>query len=119
MFDVLNRSNGTELVTAVSHSFRFGPIFIEPKLTFSYLDCSFVDCYYGAGKDEVSDVRTEYVGKSAVNTGFGLTISTPIFLDGFTQLSLQRTWFSKEITDSPLVEEHGNIIARFLYTRYF
>ena len=119
MFDVLNRSNGAELVTSLSHTFRFGPVFVEPRLTFSYLDDNHVDYYYGVGKDETNDLRTEFVGKSALNTGFGLSISTPIFLGGFTQLSLQRTWFSEEITDSPLVEDHGNIIARLLYTRYF
>lgn len=119
MFDVLNRSNGTELVTAISHTFRFGPIFVEPRITVSYLDSDHVDYYYGVGKDEVSEIRSEFIGESALNTGFGVTISTPIFLGGFTQLSLQRTWFSEEITDSPLVEDHGNIIARLLYTRYF
>ena len=119
MFDVLNRSNGTELVTAISHTFSFGPVFVEPRLTFSYLDSNHVDYYYGVNKDEVNAIRPEYSGKSARNTGFGLSLSTPIFFGGFTQLSIQRTWFSEGITDSPLVEDHGNITARLMYTRNF
>jgi outer membrane protein len=119
MLDVLNRSNGIEMITSISHTFRFGPIFVEPKLTFSYLDSNHVDYYYGVGKDEVGENRAEYIGKNALNTGFGLSISTPILFGGFTQLSLQRTWFSEEITDSPLVEDHKNIIVRLLYNRSF
>ncbi len=119
MFDILNRSNGTSLVASLSHTFRLGAVFLEPSLTLSYLDDNHVDYYYGVGKDEVSDIRPEYIGTSTLYTGFGLSISTPIFFGGFTQLSLQQTWFSEEITDSPLVEDHGNIIARLVYTRYF
>ena len=75
--------------------------------------------YYGVNKNEVNGNRAEHIGKSARNTGVGLSISTPVFFGGFTQLSLQRTWFSEEITDSPLVEDHGNITARLMYTRNF
>lgn len=119
MFDVLNRSNGAELVTSLSHTFRFGPIFLEPRLTFSYLDSNHVDYYYGVDKDEVTEIRNEFTGKSALNTGLGLSISTPILFNGFTQLNIQRTWFSDEITESPLVEDHSNISVRLLYTRNF
>jgi outer membrane protein len=119
MFDVLNRSNGSELVTSISHTFRFGPVFVEPNITFSYLNDNHVNYYYGVKKDEISSNRPEYLGKSALNTGFGLSISTPILFGGFTQLSLRRTWFSEAITDSPLVEDHGNILVRLLYTRNF
>jgi outer membrane protein len=119
MFDVLNRSNGVELVTALSHTFRFGPIFVEPRLTLSFLDSNHVDYYYGVDKEEVNESRSEFIGSSALNTGFGLSISTPILFNGFTQLNIQRTWFSDEITDSPLVEDHSNINIRLLYTRKF
>ena len=119
MFDVLSRSNGSEMVTALSYNFNYGPVFIEPRITLSYLDSNHVDYYYGVGKNEVSAIRSEYVGQSAVNSGFGVSISTPIFLGGFTQLNIQRTWFADEITESPLVEDDGNIMVRLLYTRNF
>jgi len=119
MFDVLNRSSGMELTSSIGHTFRFGPFFVEPRITFSYLDSNHVDYYYGVGKEEVNVNRTEYVGESALNTGIGISMSTPIFLGGYTQINIQRTWFDSVITDSPLVEDHSNLIFRLLYTRTF
>jgi outer membrane protein len=119
MFDVLDRSNGFELTSSIGHTFRFGPFFIEPTVTFSYLDSNHVDYYFGVSQYEINSNRTEYIGESALNTGIGLSISTPIFLGGFTQINIQRTWFDSGVTDSPLVEYHSNLIFRLLYTRYF
>ena len=96
-----------------------GSFFVEPRITFSYLDSNHVDYYYGVGKEEVNVNRTEYVGESALNTGIGISMSTPIFLGGYTQINIQRTWFDSVITDSPLVEDHSNLIIRLLYTRTF
>jgi outer membrane protein len=119
MFDVLDRSNGMEFTSSIGHAFRFALFLIEPRITLSYLDSNHVDYYYGVGKDEVNENRTAYVGKSALNTGVGLSMSTPIFLGGYTQINIQRTWFDSGITDSPLVEDHSNLIFRLLYTRKF
>ena len=119
MFDVLARSNGMELTSSIGNIFRFGPIFIEPKITFSYLDSNHVDYYYGVGIDEINVNRTAYVGQSALNTSIGLSISTPIFLGGYTQININHTWFDSVITDSPLVEDHSTLIIRILYTRKF
>jgi outer membrane protein len=119
MFDVLNRSNGMELTSTIAHTFRFGPVFVEPSVVFSYLDSKHVDYYYGVGQDETNANRIEYIGQSGMNSGLGLSISTPILLGGFTQFSLQHTWFSSEITDSPLVEKHSNLSIRLLYSRKF
>ncbi|WP_236559694.1 MipA/OmpV family protein [Colwellia sp. 20A7] len=119
MFDVLNRSNGVELTSTIAHTFRFGPVFVEPSVVFSYLDSKHVDYYYGVGQGEVNANRVEYIGQSGMNSGLGLSISTPILLGGFTQFSLQHTWFASEITDSPLVEKHSNLSIRLLYSRKF
>jgi outer membrane protein len=119
MFDVLDRSNGIELTSSIGHTFRFGPFFIEPRVTLSYLDSNHVDYYYGVSKFEVNANRTEYIGESALNTGIGLSMSTPIFLGGYTQINIQRTWFDSGITDSPLVEDNSNLTVRLLYTRKF
>jgi outer membrane protein len=119
MFDILNRSNGIELTSAIAHTFRFGPVFVEPRVVLSYLDSNHVDYYYGVRQEEVNANRVEYIGKSGMNTGFGISISTPILLGGFTQLNLQQTWFATEITDSPLVENHANLSVRLLYSRKF
>jgi outer membrane protein len=119
MFDVLNRSNGVEITSSISHTFRYGPFFIEPRITFSYLDNNHVDYYYGVGKEEVSPNRTEYIGKGALNKSIDLSIATPIFLGGYTQINLKRTWFDSEITNSPLVDKNSDLILMFLYTRKF
>lgn len=119
MFDVLNRSSGSELTSTLAHTFRFGPVFVEPKIVFSYLDSNHVDYYYGVEKHEINVNRAEYKGKSGINSGVGLSISTPIFFNGFTQFNIQHTWFASEITDSPLVENHSNLSVRLLYSRKF
>ncbi|MFT5758346.1 MAG: outer membrane protein [Alteromonadaceae bacterium] len=119
LFDVLDRSNGIELISAVSHVFRFGPLFIEPQVSLSYLNNAHVDYYYGVKKEEVNQDRTEFIGKSALNTALGLSMATPIFFGGYTRLNIQHTWFASEITNSPLVDDDSNLSFQLFFTKSF
>jgi outer membrane protein len=119
MFDVLNKSNGYEASTDVSRVFRQGPLFFEPRLSLRYLDSNNVDYYYGVKANETNEFTSQYQGKAALNATLGLSISTPIFFNGFTQVSLDYTWYGSAITDSPLVEKDAGIGARFLFSKFF
>jgi outer membrane protein len=119
MFDILNRSNGFEIKSSFGHIFRYGPVFFEPSISFSYLDKNHVDYYYGVSNNEVNQNRIAYIGDSALNKNLGLSIATPILFGGFTRLSIEYTWFDKNITDSPLVEDDTSVNLLLLFTKNF
>lgn len=119
MFDVLGRSNGYELSMGVGRVFRFGPVFVEPSVSIDYLDDKHVDYYYGVRMNEATGSRAYFQGDHAVNYAVGLSVSTPIFFGGFTQLAFDHTWFDSSITDSPIVEDERNISFRLLFSKMF
>ena len=119
MFDVLGRSEGYEAKANISRVFRKGPLFFEPRLSFSYLDSNHVDYYYGVKANETNEFTSQYLGQSALNTTFSLSLATPVFLGGFTQIVVDYTWYDSAITNSPLVEDDSNISARFLFSKFF
>ncbi|MBU2972056.1 MipA/OmpV family protein [Pseudoalteromonas sp. C2R02] len=119
MFDVLGNSKGYESTADLSRVFRYGPVFFEPKISISYLDNNHVNYYYGVNADEVNAFTFAYQGKSTINTTLGFSISTPIFFDGFSSMSIEYTQFGSSITDSPLIEDDANLSARFLFSKFF
>jgi outer membrane protein len=119
LHDILNRSGGYELQAKLSKVFKSGPVFYEPNLSVNYLDKDHVDYYYGVRANEVSNTRSFYQGEAAVNTAIGFSVSTPIFLGGFTQLAIDYNLYDNAITDSPLVEDDSNISFRLLFSKMF
>ncbi|WP_404343960.1 MipA/OmpV family protein [Pseudoalteromonas mariniglutinosa] len=119
MFDVLNKSDGYELKTTVGRAFKYGPIFIEPTLSVSYLNDKNVNYYYGVADFEARSFRPAYQASSAVNTTIGVSLATPIFFGGFTRLSVDYTFNDSSITDSPLVDRDNNLSLRLFYSHFF
>jgi outer membrane protein len=119
MFDVLNRSNGYEIKSRFGRTYKFGPIFFEPSISLSLLDKHHVDYYYGVSKSEINQDRVFYRGKSALNKHIGLSISTPVLLGGYTRLNIEHTWFDKNMTQSPLVDNETSINLLLLFTKSF
>jgi outer membrane protein len=119
MFDILNRSGGFEAKANISRVFRQGPLFFEPKLSLSYLDSDHVDYYYGVKANETNVFTTQFQGSSALNTTLGFSVSTPIFLEGFTSIAIDYTLYDSAITDSPLVEDDTNLSLRLLFSKFF
>lgn len=119
MFDVLGRSKGYEAKANIGRVFRYGPLFFEPSLSLSYLDDKHVDYYYGVKAHETNELTHEYKGKASLNTTLGFSVATPIFFEGFTRVAFDYTWFDKNITNSPLVDEKTNLSFRLLYSRFF
>lgn len=119
MFDVLGRSKGYEAKANISRVFRYGPLFFEPSASFSYVDSNHVDYYYGVKANETNEFIRQYTGKSALNTTLGFSVSTPVFLGGFTQVVIDYTLYDAAITDSPLVEDDTNLGIRLLFSKFF
>lgn len=119
MADILGRSDGYQLKTNIGRVFRKGPIFFEPNLSVSYLDDNHVDYYYGVKAHEVNPNTYQYSGESTVNTTLGFSVATPIFLEGFTRIAIDHTWYGSGITDSPLVDEKRSWGARLLFSKFF
>ena len=119
MFDVLNKSNGYELKASLGRAFKSGPIFYEPTISVSYLDANNVNYYYGVRDYEATTLRPAYTADSAINTTIGFSVATPIFLGGFTRLSIDYTLSDSSIVDSPLVDTDTSLSLRLLYSRFF
>jgi outer membrane protein len=118
-FDVLGRSNGFEVKSAVGRTFRFGPVFIEPSVSLSYLNSDHVDYYYGVLDNEVNSNRGAYQGSAAKNTSINLSVATPIILGGFTRFNVEYVLFDSSITDSPLVEDDSSLSVQLFFTKNF
>jgi len=119
MFDILGKSKGHELAAKVGKVVRYGPVFVEPHAQISYLDDKHVDYYYGVRANEATSNRSFYQGDNAVNYSLGVSVSTPIFFDGFTMLAIDYTWYDDSITDSPIVDQDTNLNLRLLYSAFF
>ena len=119
MFDILNRSNGYEIKSAVSRMYRFGPVFVQPSASVSFLDSRMVNYYYGVSESEINPQRTAYLGQKSQNIALGLSISTPLFLGGYTRLNIEHLWFDANITNSPLVEGNSSLSLQLFFTRNF
>jgi outer membrane protein len=117
--DVFSRSKGTELTSSIGKAFRYGPVFVEPSLSLSYLDDNHVNYYYGVAASESSEIRAAYQADSALNTAVGLSVATPIFFGGFTRLAITHTWFDSSIADSPLVEDNNNSTFTLMFSKFF
>lgn len=119
LFDTLNNSGGYEIKSSLSRMFHFGPVFVEPSVSVSLLDDNHVDYYYGVKSTEVNENRTTYSGDRALNAGVGLSIATPIFLNGFTRVNIEYWQYDSAITKSPLVDSENSVSAQLLFTKMF
>jgi len=119
MFDTLSRSNGYEIKSVISRMYRVGPIFIQPSVSFSFLDSRLVDYYYGVAENEVNQFRNAYIGQNSKNTGIGLSVSTPIFFGGYTRMKIEQLWFDNNITNSPLVDGNSSLSFQLFFTKNF
>jgi len=119
LFDVLDNSGGVEVASTVAYTLRFGPIFVEPNVSLVYESSDLVNYYYGVSELESMENRPYFKGDSGFNVSTGVSVATPIFLGGFTRLSINNQWFGSHITDSPLVESNYQLSVNFLFSKAF
>jgi outer membrane protein len=119
LHDVLDRSDGNEIIASIGKVYRTGPVFIEPAIGLSYLDSKLVDYYYGVEASEATPDRPEFAGDSALNTTLGVSFITPVFFDGLTRLGIQNTWFDDSITDSPLTDSDAGLEYFIAFSKFF
>ncbi len=119
LHDALDRSNGTESSARLGKVFRFGSVFIEPRVGLSYLDSRHVDYYYGVDESEATNNRPEFEGRDALSSSLGISLTTPAFFNGLTRISLDNTWYDSSITDSPLTETDSSLTLRASFSKFF
>lgn len=117
--ELFGTSNGTEIKTTLSRTFRHGPFWMTPDVSVSYLSNDHVDYYYGVRANEASPTRPGYKGLNTTNQSIGLTFATPIFFEGMTRITVTNTWLGSEIRNSPLVDKSSTLSLRLLFTRFF
>ncbi|MFT4608719.1 MAG: outer membrane protein [Gammaproteobacteria bacterium] len=117
--DLLDRSDGSELITKIGKIFRVGPLSIEPNIGLNYLDSNHVDYYYGVRQSEATVNRAQYFGNSALNTTLGINLATPIFLGGFSRLGIEHTWFDTSIANSPLTDADTSLKFTYSFNKFF
>ena len=118
-YDILDRSNGYEIIGKLGRVYRSGPVFIEPAIGLSYLDSSHVDYYYGVSDSETTPEREAFKGDEALNSTLGVSFITPLFFNGLTRLSIQNTWFDSSITDSPLTDSEAGLEYFIAFSKFF
>lgn len=117
--DLLDRSNGAEIITTVVRAFRIGPLVVEPSIGLNYLDRSHVNYYYGVSSSEARVNRLQYFGNSACNTSLGIDFLTPIFFGGFSRLGIEYTWLDASIVDSPLTDSDTSLKFTYSFAKFF
>lgn len=119
VFDLLGNSNGQESTLAVSYSYRFNAVVVEPKFAVSYADSDLVDYYYGVREDEAIAGRSAYSADGVWNYSAGLAVSTPLFFGGMTRLGIEHKWYGSSISDSPLTDRDTGLSAFISWSRFF
>lgn len=119
VFDLLGNSNGQESTLAVSYSYRFKAVIVEPKFAVSYADGDLVDYYYGVREDEATSGRSAYSADGAWNYTAGLAVSTPLLFGGMTRLGIEHKWYGSSISDSPLTDRDTGLSAFISWSRFF
>lgn len=119
VFDLLGNSNGQESTLAVSYSYRFNAVVVEPKFAVSYADSDLVDYYYGVREDEAIAGRSVYSAHGVLNYSAGLAVSTPLFFGGMTRLGIEHNWYGSSISDSPLTDRDTGLSAFISWSRFF
>ena len=119
VFDLLGNSNGQESTLAVSYSYCFNAVVVEPKFAVSYADSDLVDYYYGVREDEAIAGRSAYSADGVLNYSAGLAVSTPLFFGGMTRLGIEHKWYGSSISDSPLTDRDTGLSAFISWSRFF
>ncbi len=116
--DLLGRHSGQELSVTYSKPFRFEKWSLTPSAGIRFYSSSLGDYYYGVQPDEAVAGRAAYDAGDSLNPFAGLSV-TYSFNEKWSALTTVRyTWLDSEITDSPIIEDHHDLLLMtgLLYT---
>ena len=102
--DLLNESNGTELIASIGRSFSLSNVTVSPSIGISWQDSALVDHYYGVQDINATEALSAYSADSVVNTSLSLTAGYPISDSISTAVTLLWERYGNAISNSPLVE---------------
>jgi len=102
--DLLNESNGTEVVTSVTRTFSYNNVSLSPAIGFNWQDANLVDHYYGVQASSDTQSIRAYAAESVVNAQVSLTAGYSISDSVSTVGTALLERYGDAISDSPLVE---------------
>lgn len=109
--DLLGRSYGEEVQLSYAALFkRFGWTFV-PSVTLQWQDEDLMDYYYGVRESEALPGRPAYRPESALTPQFLLLATHPLGERWKLFTYLGYSWYSSEVTDSPIVDEDSRAMV--------
>jgi outer membrane protein len=116
--DLLSRHSGQELALTYSKTFRCDKWSLTPSAGVRFYTSSLGDYYYGVQPDEAVAGRGAYDVGDSLNPFAGLSVTYSFNEKWYALTSVRYTWLDDEITDSPIVEDHRDLLLMtgLLYT---
>ncbi|SET74971.1 MipA/OmpV family protein [Thalassotalea agarivorans] len=118
-YDLLNVHKGSTFSSTLSRRFNYGMVFIEPSIGITIFDADLVNYYYGVRESEATATRPAYQAESSKRGNVGVVFSTPMWLNGFTQLGVNFAAYDREIENSPLVDTNKQLSLFLSFSKFF
>lgn len=111
--DVLNESNGSEIIGTISKTVTYNKLSVTPALSLNWQNDSLVDHYYGVSAANATASRAAYNADSVVNTSISITAGYPVTPKINAFGAIRAELLGVEISDSPIVDEDTISSATF------
>lgn len=102
--DLLNESNGTEILASVARTFSYKNVSFSPSIGINWQDTTLADHYYGVQAASESESLSAYTADSVINAQLSLTAGYSINDSVSTVGTLLLERYGDAISGSPLVE---------------
>lgn len=115
--DVLGEHDGYQLEFSYSYPFALGPWQLEPEAGLVWFSKEVTNYYYGVSRQYVRPDRLFYDPDSSFRYGFEVEATYPFAKHHAIQLEASYELYSKDITDSPIVDGSSawGVSAGYIY----
>ncbi len=113
--DIDGVHNGADLRARWAKVVRGGPWQLEPWAEYRWWSAEKSDYYYGVEAHESTDLRPAYALGSSDSWALGIAGRYTLWEQHHLTLNLAYRWLDHEVTDSPVVTEHGAASANLSY----
>ena len=108
--DVSDTHKGSEFQLSISQSYSFDLLTLSPYLSLSHLDSTLVNYYYGVPEEEANEIRLMYIADSDNTLSLGLNAIWQVTDKHQLITGVDYRVLGDEIADSPIVEEHNQLL---------
>lgn len=115
--DISNTHDGNKVSARYSYPFEINDWVLEPSLSIEYVSSAVVDYWVGVSKKEAKVGRAEYGPGSGLQYSMGLSLSRNFMHKHLIFLDVTHKEFSKQVTDSPIIDNDKALFmsAGYLY----